>query len=336
MKKEALYYKRLHDKKIQCQLCPQFCVIENKQIGKCGVRENSGRRLISLNYAKPSSISIDPIEKKPLYHFFPGEKTLSIGSFGCNLKCDFCQNQEISQEFEKDVFKKTKTITPEKIISIAKKNKIKIISYTYNEPIVFYEYMLDIAKLAKKENIKNVVVTNGFINKTPLNKLCKVIDAANIDLKSIDEKFYEQICQGKLQPVLETIKKLKQENIWLELTNLIIPGLNDDLYEIRKLIAWGRDNLGYNVPLHFSKFYPCYRIIDKDPTNPEIIKKARKIALDVGLKYVYTGNIYDSDGETSFCAKCKKPIVFRKGFELIENKLKEGKCSCGEKISGVW
>jgi len=333
--KEALYYKKLGEKNVQCQLCPHFCFLKEGETGRCHVRKNINGKLISLVYNKPCSLAIDPIEKKPLYHFLPGEKTLTLATAGCNLACKHCQNWEISQCSPEKV--RSLNIKPEDIIREAKENKSKIISYSYTEPSIYYEYMLDIAKLAKKAKIKNVTVTNGFINPEPLNELCKYIDASNIDLKSIENEFYERVCGARLEPVLEAIKIMHKKGVWIELTNLIIPGLNDSYEEINRLVDWVRKNLGLQVPLHFSAFYPTYKMLNLPPTSPSILKKARNIALNKGLEYVYTGNIRDDEGNNTYCPKCKKLLIKRDMFSIIENNLKKGKCSyCNHKISGFW
>ncbi|MEM4152901.1 MAG: AmmeMemoRadiSam system radical SAM enzyme [Candidatus Pacearchaeota archaeon] len=332
--KEALYYRKLKNNLVRCNLCPRFCVIRNGERGNCGVRENINGKLYSLVYGKPCSMAIDPIEKKPFYHFLPGSKSLSIATVGCNLHCLHCQNWEISQAKVEDI--PYIEATPRQIVEQAKIKQTFSISYTYTEPTVFYEYMLDIAKIAKKEKLRNNIVTNGFINPTPLKKLCNFIDAANIDLKG-NALFYEKICQGKLEPVLEAIKILHQKKVWIELTNLIIPGYNDNIEEIKKMVLWILENLDNNVPLHFSAFYPCYKLTNIKPTEPEFLMKARVIAKNLGLNYVYTGNIIDIEGSTTFCPNCNKPLIVREGFYVKENRLINGKCPyCNEKIAGVW
>lgn len=331
--KEALFWKAVGNS-VQCQLCPHFCVLENNEIGKCRARQNKDGKLISLVYGKLCSMAIDPIEKKPLYHFFPGEKTLSIATAGCNLSCKNCQNWQISQANVDEVSELI--LKPEDIIKEAIKRKIKIISYTYTEPTIFYEYMLDTAKLAGKHKIKNVIVSNGFINPLPLKELCKYIDAANIDLKSINNEFYERVCNARLEPVLKALEISKENNTWLEITNLIIPEFNDSTQEIEKLVSWIVKNLGKEIPLHFSAFYPQYKMLNLPSTPAETLKKARNIAIAKGMKYVYTGNIKDNEGDTTFCPKCKKALIRRKYFDILENNIKKGKCSCKEKIAGVW
>ena len=332
--KEALFWKKLRDQNVACQLCPKFCVIKNSERGNCGTRTNINGTLYSVVYGKPCSIAIDPIEKKPFYHFLPSSKSLSIGTVGCNLHCQHCQNWQISQARFEDV--PHLEVLPESIIQQAKANNVKSISFTYTEPTVFYEYMLDIAKLAKKEKIKCTLVSNGYINPAPLKKLIPYIKTANIDLKGTT-LFYEKVCDGKIQHVLETLKLLKQKKVWLEITNLIIPGYNDTSEEIKETVSWIKENLGTETPLHFSAFYPCYKLTNVPATQPEFLFKARAIAKQQGLKFIYTGNIKDEEGSTTFCPKCNYPIIKRRNFNVVENKLKRGKCpNCKEKLPGIW
>lgn len=290
MEKEALFYKKLNNKTktIQCQLCPHFCLINQGKRGKCGARENKNGKLISLVYGKPCSLALDPIEKKPLYHFYPGSITFSLATVGCNLSCKHCQNWHISQqEIEHVPFQE---ISPAGIIKLCKKANSRIISFTYTEPTIYYEYMLDIAKLAKKQGLKCVMVTNGFINPAPLLKLLEYIDAFNVDLKAISEKFYEDICGAKLKPVLEAIKIIHKSGKHLEITSLLIPGYNDSDAEIKKLVSWILRNLSSQVPLHFSAFHPCYKLT-VSATPPSTVIKAAEIARKMGMKNVHTGNI---------------------------------------------
>lgn len=333
--KEALFYKKIAGKIVQCLLCPHYCTLKPGERGKCGVRENKDGKLISLVYGKLCSLAIDPIEKKPLYHFLPGEKALSIATVGCNLHCKYCQNWEISQASPEDVI--SLKLKPEDVVNEAIKRNIKIISFTYTEPTIFYEYMIDIAKISKEKGIKNVIVSNGFINPDPLTKLIKHIDGANIDLKSIDNNFYVNLCDARLDPVLETLKILYKEKVWLEITNLIIPGFNDKKKDILKLIRWIKNNLGRDVPLHFSAFYPHYKMIRLHPTPSSTLIEARKTALKEGLHYVYTGNIIDEEGAETRCPYCDALLIKRKFYNIIENNVKEGKCPvCKKKIAGVW
>ncbi len=298
--KEAGYYKKLKDETIQCLLCPKNCVIKKGSYGFCNARKNIDGKLYSVVYSNPCAVHIDPIEKKPLYHFLPGSEALSIGTAGCNLDCRHCQNFTMARAKPEEIL--TEKITPDEIIELAIKNDCKIISYTYNEPTVFFEYMLDCAKIARKKGLKNTIVSNGFIN----------------------------------EPVLESLKILKQENVWLEVTNLIIPTLNDDLKEIKKMCIWIKENLGTDVPLHFTGFYPCYKLLDLPGTSPEILKKARKIALDIGIKHSYVGNVFSAEENNTRCPKCNRLLIERSGFSIIKNSIKNSRCSCKEKIAGVF
>lgn len=331
--KEAMYYKKLKDK-VQCVLCPRNCIIKENQIGFCGVRKNIRNKLYSLVYAKPISVAIDPIEKKPLYHFLPGTRSFSIGTVGCNLRCQHCQNWQTSQA-KPDQYP-TQTLEPKQVVEEAIKNNCKSISYTYNEPLIFYEYVLDTAKLAKKNNLKNTMVTNGFVNKEPLEELLPYMDGANIDLKGFDDKFYRKTTSAWLEPVLESIK-IMHKKIWIEITNLIIPTLNDDLKKIKEMCQWIKDNVGINVPLHFTAFYPANKLRDVAPTSADILFKARDIALKEELNYVYVGNIMSGEANNTYCPKCKELLIECSYFDVYKNNIKNGKCSfCEEKIAGVW
>jgi pyruvate formate lyase activating enzyme len=305
VQKEALYYKKLKNKIVQCNLCPKTCIIKPNQFGNCNARKNINGKLYSLIYNKPYSIAIDPIEKKPLYHFMPKHQVFSIGTTGCNLHCDFCQNWSISQirpeisnksenelensrNFQRD---KPKDFSPERIIQETIDSGCKIIAYTYNEPIIFYEYMLETAKLAKKSGIKNIMISNGFINQEPLKELLSYIDAANIDLKSIKDDFYRKYCDAWIKPILESLKTINSSKTHLEITNLIISKINDNLKEIDALCKWIKTNLGTNIPLHFSAFYPCYKMLNLKPTQKKTLFKAKQIARKNNIKYIYLGNI---------------------------------------------
>jgi len=327
--KTALYYKK--GEVVECMLCPRNCTILKNRLGFCKTRLNKDRVLYTLSYGKPIAMHKDPIEKKPLYHFFPSSDAFSIGTNGCNLKCLHCQNWEISQSQPKE----QEEVPPNEIIKKALESNSKSIAYTYTEPTVFYEYTLAISKLAKKENLKNVIVSNGYINEEPLKELCKCIHAANIDLKSFNDQFYHKICQAKLQPVLNSLKILKENNIWVEVTNLIIPTLNDKEEEIKQMVKWIIKNLG-QVPLHFSRFHPLYKTNNIEPTPIKTLEKARKIALNEGLNYVYIGNVPGHPAENTYCPKCKKVVIERTGYST-KNYLKINKClNCNEEIIGVF
>jgi len=332
--KEALFYKKLGNK-VQCLLCPRECIIQNEKRGFCKVRENKNGKLIALVYSRPCSIQIDPIEKKPLFHFLPGHRSYSIGTAGCNLHCTYCQNWQISQSRPEDV--PSLDLPPKAVVDDAILNNCKSIAYTYTEPAVTaIEYVIDTAKIARKKRLKNVIVSNGFINEEPLKDLCKYIDAANIDLKG-NAEFYKKMTGAWIEPVLNSLKILKEKNVWLEVTNLIVPGYNDTDKELRQRCEWIKENLGEDVPLHFSRFFPYYKLTNIIPTPQGTLEKAKEIAIKTGLKYVYIGNIFIDGAENTYCSKCKTLLIERRGFEIIQNNIKRGgKCKCGEKIAGVW
>jgi pyruvate formate lyase activating enzyme len=330
---EASFYKKA-DSKVRCELCPRFCTIVNQGRGNCGVRQNIDGTLYSMVYGRPCSVALDPIEKKPFYHFLPGKDALSIATAGCNLHCMYCQNWTISQSKPEDV--SSLHMPPEKVIETARNSEAKIISYTYTEPTIFYEYMHDIAVLAKKEKMRNTIVSNGFINPKPLKNIVPLIDAANIDLKG-DAEFYRKITFSFIEPVLEALKIYKKKKVWLEITNLIIPTLNDSPKQIKWLASWIKENLGRDTPLHFSAFWPTYKLKHLPPTSVESLKRARLIAMSEGLNYVYTGNVDDEEGSTTFCPKCKKALIKRRGFYTYELNIRNGKCKfCRKAIAGVW
>jgi pyruvate formate lyase activating enzyme len=332
--KEAIYYKKLKENLVRCQLCPHFCTLKENQFGKCKVRQNIKGKLISQNYERLISANPDFIQKKPFYHFLPGTLSYSIATVGCNLSCEHCQNFEISQAniFDFNV----PLTTPEEVVKNAIATNCKSISYTYTEPSIMYEFMLDTCKIARKNSLKNNIVSNGYINPGPLKELCKYIDAANIDLKAFNEKFYKEICSAKLKPVLYSLKILKENDIHLEITNLIIPTKNDNLQEIESMCKWIKDNLSKDVPLHFSRFFPYYKMLNLSPTSIKTLEKAKEIAKKY-LNYVYIGNIQSENASNTFCPKCNKLIIKRTQLDLIENKLKQGRCfNCNEKIYGIW
>jgi len=285
--KEAMYYRKLKDKKVQCILCPRKCIILNGKYGECGVRLNKDGKLFSVLYGKPCSANVDPIEKKPFYHFLPGSLSFSIATVGCNLHCKNCQNWEISQAKPGEI--PHLELSPKEVVKNAISHGCESIAYTYTEPIVFYEYMLDTAKLAQKKNLKNVLVSNGFVNPGPLKKLCKYLDAANIDLKSMRDEFYRKICDAWLEPVLKSIKILCKEKIHVEITTLIIPGENDSKEEIEK-IAKFISGVDKKIPWHISRFFPMYKMNDKKATPFDTLEKAEKIGKKY-LRYVYIGNV---------------------------------------------
>lgn len=333
-KKEAMFYKKISDK-VQCVLCPWNCMIAEGKRGVCRDRMNIKGKLYSLVYGKVCTAHLDPIEKKPLFHFLPGSKTCSIATSGCNFHCLNCQNHKISQAMPEQV--PAIRMMPEEIVKAAIQNKCGSIAYTYTEPTVFYEYMYDTAKLAKTKGLRNVMVSNGYINQAPLKKLCKHLDAANIDLKVFNSEKYLRLCGGRLEPVLETILALKKQKIWIEITNLVIPGWSDDCGEIKIMCEWLVKNGLEGVPLHFSRFTPLYKLSNLCVTQVETLENARAIAGKAGMKYVYIGNVHGSEGENTHCPKCSEIVIKRLGFNADTSALAKGRCRfCKEKIAGVW
>ena len=328
--KEALFYKLIDKEKgiIKCLLCPKKCVIHVGKNVFCRVRKNIDGKLYSLNYSKISSISIDPIEKKPLYHFLSGSSVFSIGTVGCNFSCVFCQNWQISQSSNEEHL--LKTMTPQEIVALAIKNHSPGIAYTYSEPLIWYEYVLESAKLARKNGLKNILVTNGYIKSEPLMELLPYIDAMNIDLKSFSDSFYKKYCGGSLSTVLHTIK-LSKKYCHIELTNLLIPGLNDDKGEIEDMSHWIAF-LDKTIPLHFSRYFPCYKL-NISATPISTLYEARQIA-QKKLKYVYIGNISDEEPNSTYCGECGKVLIKRTGYHVMNIGLDEmGKCKyCGESV----
>ncbi len=330
----ASFYEKLSGGFVQCNLCPNRCILSNKQIGLCKVRQNINGELYTLNYGKISSQHVDPIEKKPFFHVLPGAKAYSIATTGCNMRCSFCQNWNISQVFPREV--RSAEMTPREVVDDALKSGAEVIAFTYNEPTIFYEYMFDIAKLAKEKGLKTVVVSSGYINPEPLKELLPYIDAYKIDLKALKESFYQKLTGGHLEPVLEAMKIIKEQGVWLEIVNLLIPGENDSEEEIREMARWIKENLGDDVPLHFSAFHPDYKLLNLPPTPLETIIKARNIAMEEGLKFVYTGNVIYPEGESTYCPNSKKLAIGRQGYLIFENNLIDGECPDGEKIPGIW
>lgn len=319
---EAILYKKNPDKSVSCFLCNRFCSIPENSFGFCNVRKNINGILYSLNYGKAIALAIDPIEKKPFYHFMPGSKTLSFSTVSCNFRCLYCQNSDISQEHAIT----GEDISPKKMIEIAQKNNASGIAYTYTEPTIFMEYALDTAKLAKEKNIFNVFVTNGYMSSAAIAEMKPLIDASRIDLKGFNQKFYTEIVgNAQLEVVLKNIKAL-HKIMHIELINLVIPKLNDSDEELRALSKWAAD-LDKNIPIHFTGFYPSYKMMDVPPTPFETLKKAREIALEQGVRYAYTGNRGDAETESTYCYNCKTVLVKRCGFGAIETKLtKDVKC----------
>jgi pyruvate formate lyase activating enzyme len=332
MPKEAMYYDKLEGNVVQCHLCPKNCVVKKGEFGNCNARQNIDGKLYSMVYGKVTGISMDPVEKKPLFHFLPGKGVFSIGTSGCNLHCKFCQNWNTSQVKPYEI--NVDEVTPAQIVKKAIKSGSHMIAYTYNEPIIFYEFVLETAKLAKKKGLKNIIVCNGFIQEEPLKALLPYLDAANIDLKSFEDKFYRDICSAWLEPVLNTLKILNKSNVHLEITNLVIPKLNDKSILVGNMCKWIKKELGDEVPLHFSRFFPCYLMHDLTHTSEKTLSRLGNIAKKEGLKYVYIGNIKLKDWENTYCSKCGKLVIERDYYNILQDNTKKGKCMyCNKKVS---
>jgi pyruvate formate lyase activating enzyme len=309
-------YEVLANNIVHCKLCPKGCHIPPTKTGFCRVRENDKGRLYTLIYGETTATSIDPVEKKPLFNFWPGSSSFSVSTISCNLTCVWCQNWTISQAKPGEI--RTEEIKPERIVALAKEYGCRSIAYTYNEPFIWYEFVMDTAKIAHREGILNVIVTNGYVTLEALNEIAPLIDAANVDIKGFTEKFYRKYCSAELKPILEATRVMKEKGIHVETTNLIIPEINDDPKEIRELCRWQNENLGKETPIHFSRFYPQHKLTSTLETPVETLETARKIALEEGLHYVYVGNVHGHGGENTSCPNCKNLLVERKGFDITE------------------
>ena len=333
--KEAMFFTKLDDTKVQCNLCRHRCVIENGKKGICRVRENRGGTLYSLVYRKLISENIDPIEKKPFFHFYPGSTAFSIATMGCNFRCMNCQNHEISQlprEFNQIM---GKDVSPETIVNDALQYQCKSIAYTYTEPTIFFEYAYEMAVMASGKSIKNVFVTNGYTTREALEKIKPHLHAANVDLKSFSEETYKKLCGARLEQVLDCIRSYKELGIWIEITTLIIPEINDSDVELRQIAGFIKD-VGPEIPWHVSRFYPQYRLTEKPPTPIDTLRRAREIGLEAGLRYVYEGNAPGEEGGNTYCYHCKKLLIKRYGYQIMENNAVQGKCpGCNTLIDGI-
>jgi len=332
--KESPYYV-VTPKGVKCQICPNNCILREGLDSICRTHVVKDDKLYTIAYGNPCSIHIDPIEKKPLFHFLPAATSFSIATAGCNLACLNCQNWEISQQSPRN--SQNIELFPSEVVAEAVKNACKTIAYTYSEPTAFYEYMFDTARLAKARGIKNLLISNGYINEKPLRNLAKYMDAANINLKSFSEDIYAKLNGGSLQPILNTLKILKEEGVWLEITNLIVPTWTDKMEMITEMCGWLVKNGFAENPLHFSRFFPLYKLTSLPYTPEPTLLKAHSIALKAGIKYVYIGNVPGTPYENTYCPSCKKNIIERRGFTILTNNLKSGNCKfCGTKIAGVW
>ncbi len=320
---------------VRCDLCPHGCVISDGARGFCRVRENRAGTLYTLVYGNPCTAMIDPIEKKPFFHFYPTQQALSIATAGCPLRCLYCQNWQISQATPEEL--DSYDAPPDAIVMAAVQQRVPIIAYTYSEPIVFYEYMFATARLARENGIKSAIISSGYINEEPLRELCKTVDAIKIDLKGFDEDFYRQVCQAERDPVLHAIETVASEGVHLEIVNLVVPTLNDSEDDLRQLADWLLEHVGPDVPVHFSRFMPQYQLENLPPTPIETITNARTIALEAGLRFVYTGNVPGHDGEDTYCPACGAMLIDRLGFYVLAYHIEDGACEfCGEPIPGVW
>ncbi len=331
------YWHRLDEQRVVCDLCPRQCKLKQGQRGLCFIRANVDQQIVMTSYGRSSGFCIDPIEKKPLYHFLPGTPVLSFGTAGCNLSCKFCQNWDISRSHEMDTL--ADQASPQRIAEIAAQYGCRSVAFTYNDPVPFHEYAIDVAQACRELGIKTVAVTAGYVSPEPREEFYRYMDAANVDLKGFDEAFYHKLTGGHLQPVLETLEYLyHQTSVWFELTSLLIPGHNDGDEELNAMCRWVVKQLGPEVPMHFSAFHPDYRMRDLPPTPAETVKRARQIALDNGVQYAYCGNIIDPIGESSWCHHCGQMLIGRRGYSICEWSLNSGGiCQhCGGEVAGVW
>ncbi len=336
--KEAYLYERIEDEKIRCNLCSHRCKIALDKRGICQVRQNSGAKLYSLVYGRLISRNVDPIEKKPLFHFLPGSRSYSIATVGCNFRCLHCQNWQISQYPRLNNGEIVgEQATPEEIVQDALISGAKSISYTYVEPTIFFEMAYETGKIARSRGIKNIFVSNGYMTPETNKMLTEFLDGINIDLKAFTDRFYKEVCKARLQPVLDSIKQLHEAGIWVEVTTLIIPGWNDSEEELRDIARFIK-GVSESIPWHVTAFHPTYKMMDRPPTPVSILRRAREIGLEEGLRFVYEGNIPGEGGENTYCPACKAVLISRYGFSILENRLGEdGRCpECGEEIQGVW
>ena len=325
-----------HEKTIvKCLLCAQGCIIKENENGKCRARININGKLKSLVYGRPISIHIDPIEKKPFYHFLPGSNAFSLATAGCPLSCQFCQNWEISQAKPEDF--QVKYVPPEELVESSHSQNVPVIAFTYNEPTVFTEYLTDTARQAKKKNIRSILISCGFMNEEPLKEMCEVLDAIKIDLKGFSENFYRKVCSAELQPVLRSIKQISKSKTHLEIVNLVVPTLNDSDKMLTDLAEWITGEIGPDVPIHFTRFHPDYKLLNLPPTPIATLERSREIAMSKGIHYAFVGNVPGHPGNCTYCPRCGKEIIKRTGLFTTEIHLKNGRCEyCNYAIAGVW
>lgn len=334
--KTAEWWHETEEGKVLCTLCPRYCTMGEGQAGFCFIRKNIGGKLYSLGYGRPTGFAIDPIEKKPLSHFLPGTSVLSFGTAGCNLGCKFCQNWSISKARLDDM--NSLEAQPEDVVGLALKYHTPSIAFTYNDPTIFGEYVVDISRIARSQGIKSVMVTAGYIDPEARKDVYRYIDAANVDLKAFSEQFYYKVTSSHLDPVLDTLRWLKHETeVWFEITTLLIPAQNDSPDELKQMCAWITENLGCGVPLHFTAFHPDFKMTQIGRTPEVTLDMARNIALESGINYCYVGNVHNPHGQTTYCPKCSSPLIKRDWHSIIYNKMENGHCSkCRTPIAGVW
>lgn len=333
--KEALLYEELSNQVVQCHLCGHRCVIQEGNVGTCQVRQNVGGKLQTLVYGSAISAHVDPVEKKPLNHFYPGSKAYSVATLGCNFRCKWCQNWEIAQRPRRQGLMEVRQTSPEEVVAAAQATGSRSIAYTYTEPTIFFEYSFDIARLAREAGIANVYVTNGYMTGEMLEIFHPYLDAANVDLKAFRKPTYHRQIGASLKPVLESMKRMKAYGIWLEVTTLVIPGLNDEVEELQGIAEFIAGELGVETPWHISRYFPHFEMADRPPTPPETLKRAYEIGKEAGLEYVYLGNIA-GDSNTA-CPECGEVLVRREGYWVAENRIENGKCpNCEKEIAGVW
>jgi pyruvate formate lyase activating enzyme len=333
--KEAMFYETLEESKVRCFLCAHHCTIHEGKRGICGVRENREGILYSLVYGKLISMNIDPIEKKPLFHFYPSSTSMSIATVGCNFKCKHCQNYDISQYPKKNDDIPGENVTPEQVVNAAENAGCKSISYTYTEPTIFFEFAYDCARLAHEKGIKNVFVSNGYTGTEAAKAIAPFLDGNNIDLKG-DDNFYKKICGVRLQPILDTIKLMRELGVWVEVTTLIIPSYNDAEESLIEIIDFVK-SVDHAIPWHVTQFYPTYKLLDQPRTPVKTLRRARELGLQRGLKYVYEGNVPGEGGESTYCPHCGDLLIERYGYQIVQNKMKEGRClKCDTTIDGIW
>jgi pyruvate formate lyase activating enzyme len=333
--RRALFWDDAGDKVVRCRLCPRECLVPDGGRGACGVRENRGGVYYSLVYGQPASTNVDPIEKKPFFHFRPGTTAYSLGTAGCNLDCRFCQNWELSQSRPEQM--ESAYTPPEEIVRRAQRSGARSIAFTYNEPTVFNEYVRDVSAAAKGSGLGRVVVSNGYIQAQPLHELLPELDAIKIDFKSFAEGFYRDVCSAHLRPVLDTLERIRASGTWLELVMLTIPTLNDDPAMVKAMCRWIVQKLGPDVPVHFTRFHPMYKLLDLPSTPVATLERSRRIALDAGIHFAYAGNVPGHPGENTYCPSCGATLIERAGYTIVRNDVGSGACpKCGAKIPGRW